>query len=414
MSLEFQIARRMARPTEGRKRSVMERIAVISVALSLSVMILALAVVYGFKREIGASMSGFSSHVVVTDLRAMQRTDAQPIRMTPSLEAMLKADEGVLHMQRYARRGGIIRTADAVEGVMLKGVGAEYDWSHFERWLVEGALPRVGDSIRTKDLLLSKTLAEKLEVQVGDRVEMLFVEEGSTPYRDRFKIVGLYASGMEELDNTTIMTDLRNVQRLSMWEEDQISGYEIYSTSLAEGEALAARLDHQLLYDEEVEADNVTAFWVQDLYPQIFDWLKTHDVNAVVILVIMLVVAFFNMSAALLILVLERIRMIGVLKALGMQNGSLRKVFLYRATMIALRGFAWGNGIGLAICWLQDHFHLLKLDAEGYILSAVPIALEWGWWLLLNVGFAVAIILLMLLPTSVVATVKPDETMRYE
>ena len=136
--------------------------------------------------------------------------------------------------------------------------------------------------------------------------------------------------------------------------------------------------------------------------------------NAVVILVIMLVVAFFNMSAALLILVLERIRMIGVLKALGMQNGSLRKVFLYRAAMIALRGFAWGNGIGLAVCWLQDHFHLLKLDAEGYILSAVPIALEWGWWLLLNVGFAVAIILLMLLPTSVVATVKPDETMRYE
>lgn len=414
MQLEFQIARRMARPTDGRKRSVMERIAVISVALSLSVMILSLAVVYGFKREIGAHMSGFASHVVVTDVRGMHRMDAEPIRVTQSLDSLLHADHGVLHLQRYARRGGIIRTAEAVEGVMLKGVGKEYDWSYFSKWLVEGELPRVGDSIRTKDLLLSKRLANRLEVRVGDRVEMLFVEAGEAPYRDRFKVVGLYASGMEEMDNTTLMTDIRNVQRLSMWEEEQISGYEIFTTSLADGKELAARLDHSLLYDEHIDAANAAAIWVEELYPQFFDWLKTHDVNAVVVLVIMLVVAFFNMSVALLILVMERIRMIGVLKALGMQHVSLRKIFLYRAAMIAMQGLLWGNGIGLAICWAQQHLQLVKLDAEGYLLAAVPIALECGWWLLLNIGFAAAIIGLMLVPTSVVATVKPDETMRYE
>lgn len=404
----------MARSTDGKSRSVMERIAVLSVAVSVAVMILSLAVVYGFKQAIRENMSGFAAHVVVMDVRGMHRSDAAPIRATRSLDSLLASEPEVLHYQRFARRGAVVRTADAVEGVLLKGVGTEFDWSHFERWLTEGVLPRVGDSIRTKDLLLSESLAARLHVGLEDRLELLFVDADELPYRDRFKVVGLYASGLEELDRTTLLTDIRNVQRLAQWDEEQISGYEIYAPSHAEGQTLAARLDHELLYNEQVDSENATAVWTEELYPQIFDWLKAHDVNALVILVIMLVVAFFNMSAALLILVLERIRMIGVLKALGMQNRSLRRVFLYRASMIALRGLLWGNAVGVAICLVQHHFKLIGLDAEGYILSSVPIALEWGWWALLNVGFVVAIVLLMLLPASVVATVKPDETMRYE
>lgn len=404
----------MAQSKDACRPSVMERIAVISVAISMAVMLLSLAVVFGFKREIAANMSGIAAHVVVTDVRGLHRADADPIRMTPSLDSLLRADAGVKHLQRYARRGGVVRTAEAVEGVLLKGVGAEYDWSYLEQWLVDGALPRVGDSIRTKDLLLSKRLAEKLAVGVGDRIELLFVEPDELPYRDRFKVSGLFASGMEEMDYALLVTDIRNVQRLSQWSEEEISGYEIHATSLAEGRALAARLDHALLYDETVEADNATAVAVEALYPQVFDWLKAHDVNAVVILLIMLVVAFFNMSVALMILVMERIRMIGILKALGMQQRSLCKIFLYRAALIAARGLFWGNLVGLTICWVQGRFHLIKLDAEGYMLGSVPIALDAGWWLLLNLGFVVAILLLMLLPASVVATVKPDETMRYE
>ncbi|MBQ1951719.1 MAG: ABC transporter permease [Alistipes sp.] len=404
----------MARSTEGHRPSVMERIAVISVAISVGVMILSLAVVFGFKREIAANMSGFSAHAVVTDVRGVHRVDAEPILVTESLDSLLRADAGVVHLQRYARRGGVVRTSEAVEGVLLKGVGAEYDWSHLAEWLVEGELPRVGDSIRTKDVLLSKRLAERLAVGPGDRIELLFVEPDELPYRDRFKVSGLYASGMEEMDYALLITDIRNVQRLSQWDENQISGYEIHARSLAEGREVAARIDYALLYDEGVDADNVTAVAVEELYPQVFDWLKAHDVNAVVILLIMLVVAFFNMSVALMILVLERIRMIGVLKALGMQHRSLRKIFLYRAGLIAARGLVWGNVVALTLCWLQATFHLLKLDAEGYMLSAVPIAWDWGWWLLLNAGFAVAILALMWLPASVVATVKPDESMRYE
>lgn len=413
MNLEFFIARRMARHTERQSRSVMERIATLAVTLSVVVMILSMAVIVGFKGEISEKMSAFSAHVVVTDVGGVQRLHATPITDSEALRRLIEGQAGFLRLQSYAERGGIVRTSDAVEGVLLKGVAPNYDWQPFDEWLVEGDLPRVGDSVRTKDVLLSRSLSERLQLGVGDRVEMLFVEEEGSPHRDRFKISGIYASGMDEMDNRVVLTDIRNVQRLSLWSEDKISGYEIFLSSLDRAEAFADRLDEAILYSDE-SLPSVTAVAVQRLYPNIFDWLKAHDVNAAVILIIMLIVAFFNMSAALLILVFERIRMIGILKALGMANRSLRRIFLYRALYIAAYGLLWGNVVGLALCGIQEAFEVVKLDSEGYLLSAVPIGLEWGWWLLLNVGFVVAILLLMLLPTAVVATVKPDETMRYE
>ncbi len=414
MNLELDIARRIARAPLGGRRSVMERIAVASVALSVAVMLLSIAIIAGFKREISDKLSAFSSHVVVTDPRTVGSLDADPVPIGPELGELAARDPAFRRAARYAVRGGIVRTADAVEGVLLKGVDGAYDLSAFRAWLLEGELPRIGDTIRTKDVLLSRHLAQRLELGVGDRFELLFADADDRPRRDRFKIAGIYASGMDELDRTTILTDLRNVQRLAAWGPDEVSGCEIRIDRLEEAPDFAARLDRQLFYDDTDRFDRLSAMSVQALYPNIFDWLKAHDVNAAVILTIMLVVAFFNLSAALLTVVLERIRMIGLLQALGMTHRALRRIFLYRAAIIALRGLAWGNAVGLALALLQRHFDLVRLDAEGYLLSVVPISLEAGWWLLLNAGFAAAILLLMLLPASVVATVKPDETMRYE
>lgn len=414
MNLSLDIARRMARASDGHRRSVMERIAVGSVALSVAVMVLSLAVIMGFKRELSHRTAAFTSHVVVTDVRSLRTVNATPMTASAHLDSLIRRQEGAVSVARYARRGGIVRTAEAVEGVLLKGIGPEYDLSLFEQWLTEGALPRVADSIRTKDLLLSASLAQRLQIGVGDRLEMLFVEQGTTPYRDRFKVSGIYASGLEEMDRTTLLTDIRNVQRLSQWSEEQVSGYEIRIDKLDRIPLFTAQLDTALFYDEAGGSENLTAQSMLEIHPEIFDWLKAHDMNAVVILTIMLIVAFFNLSTALLIIVLERMRMIGVLKALGMGNRALRRIFLYRAALIALRGLLWGNIIGLLICFVQQHFDLIKLDAEGYLLSSVPIDLGWGWWGLLNIGFAMAILLLMWLPASVVATVKPEETMRYE
>lgn len=244
---------------------------------------------------------------------------------------------------------------------------------------------------------------------------MLFVEgSGMRPRRDRFRISGLYATGMDEADALLAFTDLRNVQRLADWQEDEVSGYELRTDDFAHSDDFARRVALRLLYDDGDEAQNLTVTSLRELYPNIFDWLAAHNVNAAVIVGIMLVVAFFNMASALLILVLERTRMIGLLKALGMRNGPLRRIFLYRAAFIALRGMAWGNGVGLLLCLLQQWFHVVKLDSEGYLLSEVPIALEWGWWLLLNAGVLAVIVLLLVLPTYIISSIKPEQTIRYE
>ena len=411
MNLSFFIARRMARPSPENRPGVMERIAVVSVALGVAVMILALAVILGFKREVAAKMTGFAGHVAVTDVRGVGTLDAEPVVRSAHVEELIRTTEGFRAMAPYALRGGIVRTADAVEGIVLKGVDGSFDWRFFREWLTEGELPRVGDSVRTKDALLSRTLADRLRLGVGDRVEMLFVEPGELPRRDRFKVSGIYASGLEDMDGAVVLTDLRNVQRLAEWTPEKVSGYEILLDDLAGADAFAARLSDALLYDESDDTRNLVATSVMERYPNIFDWLRAHDVNGAVIVVIMLVVAFFNMASALMILVLERTRMIGLLKAFGMSDGQLRRIFLWRA---ALCGLAWGNAAGVGLCLLQRATHLVKLDAEGYLLSEVPVALGWGWWLLLNAGFVAAIVALLVVPACVVSTVKPEETIRYE
>ncbi len=414
MSLAFFIARRMARPAPGCKPGVMERIAVMSVALGIAVMILALAVIMGFKREVARKMEGFAAHVSVTDVRGIDALDAEPVRRSAHLEELIRTTEGFRALAPYAVKGGIVRTPEAVGEVLLKGVERDYDWSCFREWLVEGTLPRVGDSVRTKDILLSRSLADRMLLGVGDKVEMLFVEPGELPRRDRFKVAGIYASGLSEMDDAVVVTDLRNVQRLSDWGPDEISGYEIRVRSLDDAAAFARTLDRRLLHDEADETSNLAATSVTERYANIFDWLRAHDVNGAVIIVIMLVVAFFNMTSALLILVLERTRMIGLLKALGMPSGQLRRIFLWRAAFVALRGLVWGNAVGLGLCLLQRWTHLVKLDPEGYLLSEVPVSLGWGWWLALNVGFLAAIVALLVIPTSVVSRVRPEETIRYE
>lgn len=414
MNLAFFIARRTARPTPGNRPGVMDRIAVGSVALGVAVMILTLAVVIGFKREVARKMEGFASHVTVTDIRGVDALDSRPVHCSARLEALIRSTDGFVAMAPYALKGGIVRTADAVGEVVLKGIGPDYDTSLLGEWLVRGQMPRIGDSIRTKDILLSQLLADRLEVGVGDRIEMLFVDGGERPRRDRFKVSGIYASGLDEMDRSMVFTDIRNVQRLCDWCADEVSGYEIRVRSLDEAPAFARTLDRTLLYDEGEGTENLAVESVTERYANIFDWLKAHDVNAAVVIGIMLVVAFFNMTSALLILVLERTRMIGLLKVLGMRSRQIRAVFLWRAAFVALRGLGWGNLVGLGLCVLQHTTHLVKLNPEGYLLSEVPISLGWGWWLALNAGFIVVIVLLLMIPASIVSRIKPEETIRYE
>ncbi len=402
------IARRTLHPAPGERPGVMERIAVVSVALSVAVMIVALAVVLGFKREVGERLSGLSGHVLLTDVRGADAADPAPVVRSAYVEGLVRDMPGFAALSPYVVRGGIVRTDEAVETVVLKGVDSAFDWRRFGRWLVAGVLPRVGAEPRTKDLLLSRTLARRLRLEVGDRVEMLFVGG------DRFLVSGLYASGMDEMDASLALTDLRNVARLAGWGPDSVSGYEIFTRDLASADAFAEELDERLFFDERDETANLAATSLGALYPNVFDWLRAHDVNAAVIIGVMLLVAFFNMASALLVLVLERTRTIGLLKALGMNDGALRRLFLYRAAFVALRGMAWGNAAGAGLCLVQRWLHPVRLSSEGYMLSELPVSLEWGWWLALNAGTLAAIVVLLLLPAQVISKVKPDQTIRYE
>ena len=363
MNLELFIARRIARNGPGNRPGVMVRIAVVAVALSVTVMILALAVIMGFKREITDRVTGFSAQVEVADLRSAGSIESVPVPRSEQLER---------------------------------------------------ALPRGGDSIRTKEILISRSVAREMGLVPGDKVEMLFVESEKSPRRDRFKVSGIYATGMDEFDRSVAMTDLRNVQRLADWSSDEVSGYEVTLADFSQAEDFSRRLNDMLLDSDREAFWDLTVRSAQERFPTVFDWLKTHDVNAAVILVIMVVVAVFNMATALLTLVLERTRMIGLLKTMGMNSASLRRIFLYRALMLILRGVVWGNAIGLGICLLQYYFHLIPLDPEGYMLSEVPVAFGVGWWLALNAGVVAVILTLLMLPASIISQVKPVEAIRYD
>ena len=328
-------------------------------------------------------------------------------------EALLRAVDGVQRATPYAVKSGIVRTRDAMEGVALKGVDGSYDWSFFAGRLTEGRLPRVGDSLRTKELLLSARTARLLGVHAGDKVEMLFVAGDERPRRDRFKVSGLYSTGMEELERTAL-TDLRNVQRLSGWSSGEVSGYDLFLGDVRQADRLAEAVNDALLRSDLPETDGVVAVSVGERYPAVFDWLKAHDVNAAVVIAVMVAVAFFNMASALLILVLERTRMIGLLKAMGMENRRIRRIFLYRAAFIVGRGLLWGNLAAGLLCWLQARFHLLRLDPAGYMLSEVPVAVSAGWWLAVDVAAAGAILALLLVPAAFVARIRPDEAIKTD
>ncbi len=410
MNLSFFIAQRITRSDAGRKSGVMERIAVVSVALSMAVMILSLAVIYGFKHEISRKMTAFSAHVTLQNIRGEEHT----ILRSADLEQLLRKTPHFESLSPFVLKEGIVRTADEVEGILLKGIDSTCNRSLFGEWLTEGKLPAIGGAMRTKDILISAVLADRLRLGVGDRVEMLFVDRGDTPRRDRFKVSGIYSSGMDEMDKALILTDMCNVQRLRDLPSDEISGYDVYVDEVSLAPEYADAVNEQLLYAESDELINLRAIDVYENYPNIFDWLRAHDVNSAVILIIMLIVSFFNMAVALLVLVLERTPMIGLLKAMGMRNGALRTIFLYRAAFVAVKGLLIGNFFGVGLALLQRGLHLVKLSSEGYLLSEVPISLDWWWWIPLNVGFMLSIVVLLLLPASIISTIKPEETIKYE
>ena len=413
LNLEYFLARRIATQTGGRKNNVMVRIATLSVAIGIAVMIISLSVIFGFKREIAAKLSGFGSHVQIVNLDGNVSYETVPISKNQPFLSQIRSVRNFSGMYPYAVTIGIPRGERAMQGVVLKGVDSTYDWSFFRQNLVEGELPDVQSGVRTKDIAVSRSLADLLEVSVGDALEMLFIQD--PPRRDLFRVAGIYDTQFSEIDHMMVLTDLRNVQRLNGWDSTQITGFEIATSDFGRLEPFTDDV-YQVVFDNLTgdEHDSLRVINIRERFPMIFDWLDAHNVNAGVIITVMLLVALFNMIAALLIILLERTSMIGTLKALGMGNRALQKMFVIRSSFVIIKGMFWGNVVGIGLCLLQHCTGWISLSQEGYFLTTVPIFIDWGWLALLNAATFLFIVALLALPTMIISLILPEKTIRFE
>ena len=412
-SLEYLIARRTASSDSESRTSVMSRIATVTVALAMAAMILTLAVVQGFRRQIYADLSGFGADVRIVDVATLSGTD-KLIPLSRDMLQSVAAIDGVAWVAPYVVAEGMAKCGDNVVGLQLKGVGPTYNTEWWQSRLVEGSLPDFGAEQRGRQMLLSRATASLLGIGVGDKVEMLFVED-NRPRRDAFRVVGLYHTGFEEMDRVVALCDERDVRREVAIADDSVSGYDVAIADGYQMDDVAAALDEEIFLQAGQDEGFVStlAATLRMRHPVIFDWMQAHTVIARAVIIIMMVVLLFNMAAAMLIMVFDRIGMIGALKALGLRTAAIRRIFLYRAALIFVRGAVWGNLVGGVLALVQWQWQVIRLDPTGYMLSVLPIDIGW-WWLWLNVGaFAVAIVV-MLLPSVVVAGIQPERTLRYK
>jgi lipoprotein-releasing system permease protein len=388
------------------------RITTIAVALSLAIMIISIAVVTGFKREISEKTIGFGSHIQITNYDSNRSYETKPISKNQDCIPKIRAIEGIRHIQVFALKPGIIKTDTDIQGVVLKGIGPDFDWSFFKRSLVEGNSFELSDTATTNSTLISKTLAKLLKLKVGDKFQMFFVQD---PPRLRvFTVSGIYDTKMSEFDKVFILGDIRHVRKLNDWKDDQISGFEILVNDFNRIEDLALQVDDISGFVFFDDGSKLKVQTIVEKYPTIFDWLGLQDINAVILIVIMVFVAGINMVSGLLIIILERTKMIGVLKAMGAENPLIQRIFLIQSGFIVLRGLIFGNLIGLSICILQKEFSILKLDEASYYLSTVPIYLNAIHILLLNVGTYLVTIAMLLVPSMVISRISPEKTIKFD
>jgi lipoprotein-releasing system permease protein len=410
LNTEFFIASKLSFNRDNKPVKVMTRIAVFSVALSIAVMITATSVLSGFKIQLKEKISGFNSHLRIANLDSNYSFDTPPIRNDYGFYGAIAAMPGVRHVQQYAYKGGIIRANGDIQGVVLKGVGTDFDWSFFRQYIVDGDIFSVNDSTTTDNVIISESLSALLKLKTGDSFEMYFVQE---PVRvRRFTVTGLYNTYFEEMDKTFVICDIRHIRRLNRWDDSQVSGMEIMLHDPGEMDKAWKQIDNIAGYLTFDDGSRLEVTTLRSAFPEIFNWLAILDMNVLIILIIMIVVAGFNMISGLLIMLLEKISMIGILKSMGMTDSGIRRIFLYRSSAIVLRGLAYGNILGLSLCILQYCFGLVRLNPESYFFSAAPVNINPLTVIVLNVCSFIFIILSQIIPTMIISRISPDKTIR--
>ncbi|RIJ46035.1 ABC transporter permease [Maribellus luteus] len=417
MNTELFIAKRLFSDKATRKLLSQRiiRIALIGIALGLTVMIVSVAVVTGFKKEIRDRVIGFGSNIQIINYDSNSSYETRPVSADQPFLETVRSLAGVKYVQPFATKPGMIKTDEYHQGIIFKGVTKDYNWDFFAKNLVAGHVPLLNDSSRVNEIILSEHLSKLLNIKLNDRVVVYFInEKDAIPRLLQLTVCGVYRSGFEEFDKVFILGDLKQVQRLNDWRNDQISGFEVAINNFNQIDNIEQEIRNSVIQFRDADADIMRTESITRLYPQIFDWLSVLDMNVWIILLLMVIVASFNMVSGLLVLILERASMIGVLKAMGSANWSIRKVFIYLSVFLTSRGMLWGNVIGISIVLLQGIFRIIKLDPAAYYVDYVPMNFSVLHLVLLNLGTITITSLILIIPSWLISRISPDKTIRFD
>tara|TARA_X000000368_G_scaffold1197_1_gene952 strand:+ start:190 stop:1419 length:1230 start_codon:yes stop_codon:yes gene_type:complete len=383
------------------------RIAILAIAISVAVMILSVFILSGFKDNISNKVIGFGSHIKITKFNNNQSFENDPIDFNVDIYDKINNLDFVSHINIYATKAGIIKNDVDIHGIVLKGVSGDYNWEFFKNNLISGDIPNIKDStkIASNDILISESISKKLNIKLGEELVIYFIQN---PARVRkFKVSGIYKTALSEFDDITAIADLNHLIKLNNWNTNQIGGYEIKTKDFDNVSSYTSEIDE--LIDFDLKAQNS-----KDLNPQIFDWLRLQDFNVVIILILMLLVGCVNMVTSLLIIILEKSKFIGVLKAIGLSNWNIRKIFIYNSLYILLNGLFWANLVVILFTFFQKRFHLISLDETIYFMSSVPVKFDVFSMFIINIGTIIICYLVLIIPTILIAKISPAKSIRFE
>ena len=414
MNLPYFIAQRLIK---GRREGTsfsrpINVIAIVGIAMGLAVMILAVAILTGFKKQIREKVVGFGSHIQIMNFDSNLSFETAPISDTQKFISKIKQIPGIAHIEVFATKAGIIRTDEDIQGVVLKGIGSDFDWSYFKSNMVDGSVFTVTDTGRSDKVIISKKISQMLRLKTGDSFSMLFVQD--PPRMRKFTISGIYETSLEEFDKMNVFCDIGHIKKLNGWKDDQVSGFEVFINDFDKLNEMTSEVKDAIGYKITEEDTKFKVTNIRMRYPQIFDWLNFQDINVIIIILLMLIVAGFNMISGLLILILEKTNMIGVLKSLGAEDLTIRRLFLYQAAYLIGKGLFWGNLIGIGLAYLQLKTGVITLDPTSYYIKTVPVNLELTHILLLNAGTMIAIIIMLLVPSQLISRISPVKAIRYD
>ena len=411
MNLEYFIAKRLitAKHFKSSISAPIIKIAISAIAIGMIMMIVSVATGIGLQQKIRDKVSAFNGHVIISNYDNNQsEVTLVPISKKQNFYPKFNSVPEVTHIQAIASKAGIIRTETAFEGIILKGVGTDYQWNNMKEYIVSGRLPDFSKG-PNNEVVISRFLANRLNLKVGDSFNTFFIKEDQNqlPNSRRFKITGLFDSGFQEFDATYIIGDIRHIQRMNKWKPDEVGAFEVFVNDFNNIEAIGEKVYEQTTSTQDTQT-------IVEKYSYIFEWLKLFDFNIVIILGVMILVATINMVVALLVLILERTQMIGILKALGASNWSVRKTFLYNALYLIVRGLFWGNLIGISLLLIQQYFGIIQLNPENYYVNQAPVYLNWGYILLLNLLTVTVCFLVLLIPSYIITKISPVKAIRFD